>query len=225
MKCRIGAVTALTFALACSSAGAATVKVHLRVEGAKNTLYEGNVKTDGHTIDGHPCDGTNGGANPTAGPTATAALDDAATKNKFTWVGTWNEGFGDYFVDLIDNEKPSGTNFWESIVNYAPSQVGGCQQRIAAGDEVVWANASGSETHFLKLTGPSKVTVGKAFKLKVTDGATGKPVTGSKVGKLKVPANGVLKLKAKKKGSLRFVAEAPASIRSNGVTVVFKATK
>ncbi|MGW0830352.1 hypothetical protein [Streptomyces prunicolor] len=36
----------------------------------------------------HTCDGTNGGANPSAVPTPTAALDDAARRHHFTWDGT-----------------------------------------------------------------------------------------------------------------------------------------
>ena len=60
---------------------------------------------------------------------------------------------------------------------------------------------------------------------KILDAATKKPVTGAKLGKLKVPSNGVLKLKADKKGTFIFKAEAPDSIRSNAVVVKIKAAK
>ena len=51
MKSRIGATTALVFALVCSSAAAAPATVNLRVEGAQKTIFEGTVTTDGHAIE------------------------------------------------------------------------------------------------------------------------------------------------------------------------------
>jgi hypothetical protein len=226
MKCRIGALAVLIVALGATNASADPVKVHLRIEGATKTLFEGNVKTDGHTIKGHTCDGTNGGVNPSAVPTFTGALDDAATGNKFKWSGSWNDQFSDYLVETIGGETPAQPNFWGSYLNFGFAQLGGCQQKVEAGDDVTWAVASGSEKYYLKLTGPKKAVVGKAFTLKVVDGATGKPVTGATLRKVKVPANGKLKVKAAKPGKLLFKAEAPDAIRSNGVLVtVKKATK
>src|SRR2546425_921530 len=67
----------------CSVALATPVTVQLRVEGATSTIFEGPVTTDGHAVDGqdgtgsHPCDGTNGGAHPSPGPTVTSSLADA----------------------------------------------------------------------------------------------------------------------------------------------------
>ena len=76
MKTRIGTLAVLTAVLACAPAYAAPVKVKLRVEGATKTIFEGRVTTDAHPVTGdesgpHKCDGTNGGANATPGPTAT----------------------------------------------------------------------------------------------------------------------------------------------------------
>lgn len=71
----------------------APVKVKLTVQGPDGVLFKGKIKTKGHdvtTVTGgtHKCDGTNGGANPSAVPTPTAALDDAAKKKHFTWDGS-----------------------------------------------------------------------------------------------------------------------------------------
>ncbi len=57
---------------AATSAAAAPVTVNLRIEGSSSTIFEGPVTTDAKTIGGHPCDGTNGGANATPGPTMTS---------------------------------------------------------------------------------------------------------------------------------------------------------
>jgi hypothetical protein len=224
MKSRLGTLAVLIVALACmaQAAVAAPVKVDVRVEGAKTTLFEKSVTTDGHAIDGHPCDGTNGGANPTPGPTFTAALDDALAGK---WSGTFSDQFSDFLVDSILNEKPAQPSFWGLYLNYKFAELGGCQQRIKAGDEVLFAVGNGDEKHELKLTGPKKATVGKAFKLKLVDGATGDAVDGAKVARQTVPASGVVKVKPKKAGKLTFKGRAPASIRSNAVTISVKAAK
>src|SRR5947208_13542981 len=97
MKTRFGTRAVLATALACAAAAggatavhAAPVKVNVRIEGATKTLFEGPVTTDAHAVTAdtsgpHPCDGTNGGAHPTPGPTATGALDDAAKLAGLTW--------------------------------------------------------------------------------------------------------------------------------------------
>ena len=79
-------------AVAAPPAVATPASVTLRVEGATSTIYEDQITTDGHDVTTatggtHPCDGTNANANPTPGPTATAALDDAARIGGFTWDG------------------------------------------------------------------------------------------------------------------------------------------
>ena len=83
-------------AVAAPTAAPLPVSVNLRVEGASSTIFDGPVTTDGHTISTgiaggpQPCDGTNAGAFPSAVPTATAALDDGARLNGFTWDADWS---------------------------------------------------------------------------------------------------------------------------------------
>src|SRR3954463_9732234 len=105
MKTRIGTLVVLVMALACAPAWAAPVTVNLRVEGAKTTIFEGKVKTDGHQIEQdkngpQACDGTNGGATPAAGPTITSALDDAVA-----WDGSWTASLSDFLVSRIGPDK------------------------------------------------------------------------------------------------------------------------
>lgn len=71
--------------------------VNLRIEGSAKTIFEGTVVTRGHNVTTasggtHICDGTNNGANPTAGPTCTSALDNAAKLHGFTF-----DGYASYF--------------------------------------------------------------------------------------------------------------------------------
>ncbi|CAM5310689.1 hypothetical protein SCALM49S_09605 [Streptomyces californicus] len=114
--------TALGLALASAPAVAqprtavstnAPVKVVLTVQGPDGRLFKGRIKTKGHEVTTatggtHACDGTNGGAHPSAVPTPTAALDDAARKRDFHLGRTWYASFDDYTVDTIKNVDGGG---------------------------------------------------------------------------------------------------------------------
>lgn len=147
-------VTAAALGLALASAPAvahagpvpdtnAPVKVELRVQGPDGLLFKGRIRTKGHDVTTatggtHKCDGTNGSANPSAVPTPTAALDDAARKKRFTWDGTWYASFDDFSVDTIKNVSGGGSAYWSISVNGTPTPVGGCQFKLNAGDQVAF---------------------------------------------------------------------------------------
>ncbi|MER5772114.1 DUF4430 domain-containing protein [Streptomyces sp. NPDC001985] len=119
----------------------APVKVRLTVTGPDGVLFQGRVRTKGHDVTTatggtHACDGTNGGAHPTAVPTPTAALDDAARKHHFTWDGAWYPSFEDFFVETIKGVSGGGSAYWSIAVNGTPTPVGGCQFKIRTGDRV-----------------------------------------------------------------------------------------
>lgn len=119
------------------------VKVNLTVQGPNGLLFKGRIKTKGHDVTTatggtHKCDGTNGGANLTAVPTPTAALDDAARTRNFTWDGAWYASFDDFSVDTIKQVSGGGVAYWNISVNGTPTPVGGCQFRLNAGDQVAF---------------------------------------------------------------------------------------
>lgn len=121
----------------------APVRVTLTVQGPDGVLFKGRIKTRGHdvtTASGgtHRCDGTNGGANPSAVPTPTAALDDAARKAHFTWDGTWYPAFDDFLVESVKNVSGGDTAYWNISVNGTSTPVGGCQFKLDAGDDVAF---------------------------------------------------------------------------------------
>ncbi|MFM9447007.1 DUF4430 domain-containing protein [Streptomyces acidiscabies] len=121
----------------------APVKVTLTVQGPDGLLFKGKLRTKGHDVTPatggtHKCDGTNAGANPSPVPTPTAALDDAARANGFTWDGTWYASFDDYFVESIKNVKSDATAYWNISVNGTSTPVGGCQFKLNAGDAVAF---------------------------------------------------------------------------------------
>ncbi|MFC8345113.1 DUF4430 domain-containing protein [Streptomyces sp. NPDC057280] len=119
------------------------VRVTLTVQGPDGLLFKGKIRTRGHDVTTatggtHHCDGTNGGANPSAVPTPTAALDDAARKRHFTWDGAWYASFDDYFVDTIKEVSGGSSAYWNLSVNGTSTPVGGCQFKLNAGDKVAF---------------------------------------------------------------------------------------
>ncbi|OEV07972.1 DUF4430 domain-containing protein [Streptomyces nanshensis] len=122
---------------------AAAVTVHLTVTGPDGAVYDKDLKTTGHTVSAatggeHKCDGTNNGANSSAGATPTAALDDAAQAADFTWDGTWYASYEDYFVTTIDGDAQTADAYWNISVNGEATSVGGCQHKLSAGDDVAF---------------------------------------------------------------------------------------
>lgn len=224
MKSRIGTLAVLGLALASPSATAAPATVDLRVEGADETIFEGPVRTDGHSIEQdkngpQPCDGTNGGANPTPGPTVTSALDDAVA-----WDGTYSTSFSDFLINRIGPDKATDTQFWGTALNGTPTEAGGCQVRVKNGDEVLWAYDMFAAKQFLELSGPRTAKLGKPFKVKVTDQKNGdRPVKGASVSRVaKTNAKGVATIVGTDRGLLLVKAERKGAIRSNALIVRVK---
>ncbi|MDJ1135090.1 hypothetical protein [Streptomyces iconiensis] len=202
----------------------ATALVRLRVEGRTSTIFEGHVLTRGHDVTTesagtHHCDGTNNNANPTPGPTATSALDDAARLAPFTWDGTYWAEFDDILVTRIGDTAQTDTEFWGILRNYAFTPVGGCQQRVQNGDEILFAFDAFAADHFLKLKGPHAAKVGKPATVTVTDGATGEPIAGATVGGQSTGADGKARVVFKKAGAESLKAEHPDAVRSNALRV------
>ncbi|WBB63801.1 DUF4430 domain-containing protein [Streptomyces sp. WMMC500] len=139
----LGAAAPAATATAPAPRANAPITVTLTVQGPTSTVFDGSISTTGHdvtTASGgtHKCDGTNNGANPTPGATPTAALDDAAQQQNFTWDGTWYPSFEDYFVSTIAGHTGDATAYWNISVNGTSTPVGGCQFRINPGDEVAF---------------------------------------------------------------------------------------
>jgi hypothetical protein len=230
MNTRTGASTVLALALVCGTAAtaapalAAPTKVSVRIEGKTKTLFEGAVTTDVHEVDAgdgsgpHKCDGTNGGANPAAGPTATGAMDDATKLAGLTWSGSYDASFEDFLVNQIGPDAATASAFWGVAIQGKSLQVGGCQAIVTTGDEVLWAYDSFNKK-LLRASGPKTTRVGKLTSVKVIDTEKGKPVAGAHIGGKKTNAKGIAKLRFKTTGKKRLKATASKAIRSNQLVV------
>ena len=209
-----------------AAASALPVTVNLRVEGPSRTVFDGPVTTDGHdvttdTAGTHRCDGTNGGAEPGPGPTATAALDDAAKQAGFTIDGNYgNFGIDDYFIERVaDQSVDPNSEYWSLWIDQQFSDKGGCQKRVVAGEDVLWAGIPFSVSVPLKLTGPESATTGAPVAVQVTDGSNGDPQDGATVGGATTGPDGRAVLTFPSKGIYRLKAEKPNTIRSNTVVL------
>jgi hypothetical protein len=217
---------ALAIAAVCPpTAGAAPVSVNLRVEGASSTIFDGPITTDGHTITTassggpQPCDGTNAGAFPSAVPTATAALDDGARLNGFTWDADWFSSFSDFSVKEVAGEAANTTQFWGLVVNFRFSQTGGCTTKVNNGDEVLWVFDAFSKTHVLKLAGPAAATTGTPLTVQVTNADDGSPAVGATVNGATTGADGKATLSFANAGVYKLKADRPDSVRSNSIAL------
>jgi hypothetical protein len=226
MKSRLWALGVLTAALAAAApALAAPATVNLRVEGATGTIFDGTVTTNGHAIEQdkagpQPCDGTNNGASAVPGPTVTSTLDDAAA-----WDGSWSNSLKDFEVTRIGPDANTASKFWGLVLNFKQLQVGGCQQQVKTGDQVLFAYDLFSMKHILELTGPSHATSGRKFKVKVVDGQNGQPVAGAKVGVAKTNSQGIASTSFRGHGRAVLKAQAPDSVRSNALIVQVRKAK
>jgi hypothetical protein len=212
--------------LAAPAAHALPVTVNLRVEGLNRTVFDGRVTTDAHVVTtaaagAHTCDGTNGAAEPAPGPTATGALDDAARLAGFTIDGPYgNFGIDDYFIERVADERIDPmTQFWSLWINHTFSDKGGCQKRVLAGQDVLWAAVPFSVDVPLKLTGPATATTGQPVQVRVIDGQKGTPQAGATVGGSTTGADGVASLTFAEPGIYRLKAAKPGTIRSNTIVL------
>ena len=226
-KSALPGVLALLSLAAPAGASALPVTVNVRVEGATRTIFDGPVVTDGHNLNppaaggAHPCDGTNNGAFPAAGPTATAALDDAARAGGFSWDGSWDTNFSDFLVNRVGPESATTTQFWGHFVNGKEATAGGCQTRLKAGDETVWAFDAFSKTAILRLQGPTTASIGTPVSFRVTDTrpAVTVPAAGASVNGTPTGSNGVARLTFPAEGIFRVKADRANAVRSNSVRI------
>ena len=207
-----------------AAAQAAPASVQLRVEGRSATTYEGPVTTDAKVVrpepgEDHTCDGTNNGAPNQPGPTPITALDDGQRPGGYTWAATWFQSFEDYLIDRVGPDSATDSEFWGQYVNSQASQVGGCQEIVKTGDEVLWAFDAFSKSHVLRLAGPTSGTTGQPIDVRVTDGANGTAIAGASVGGTSTDADGRATLTFGQAGIYRLKATRADSVRSNGLTL------
>lgn len=222
----VAVVVGLALAGPVATAGGAEVSV--RVEGSAETLFEGDVTTKIHRVDGgdasgtHPCSGSIGEGSTT---TLTGALDDAMRSAGLSWHGSWDNSAGDFLIDSIAGEEATPAAPWSTLLNGEPTPTGGCTTPVKDGDRVLLAYDAFLKTKTLGLTGPGEVEPGDSFVLGVHDERDGSdPIGGATVKSgdgysAATGSDGRATLTIIEPGTYRFKAEHPDGIRSNSVAV------
>lgn len=200
------------------------VAVNLRIEGSESTIFENTIFTSPANVSTpsggiHLCNGRNDGANSQPGGTPTTALQNAAQLDGFTFDGTFDPEFDDFFITSIGGSTETATQFWGILVDYQFTPDGGCQFEVTTGQDVLWAFDAFNKVHFLKLVAPTTASVGVPFTVTVTDGSSGVPVSGATVGGVTTNQAGVATVTINTPGVTVLKAESADSIRSNGVDV------
>ena len=226
-------VLASVFVIALSASAVAATKVNVRVEGAKATLFEGDVSvgpgrltsTSGEDRGSHLCNVAGNGGNGAPAATPTGALLAASELPLGDRLGPlaleWYSSFSDFLVGSIGGEAPSGNNYWELSVNWQVAEVGGCGVALKKGDQVLWAVSDGA-TPALRLKAPKVARKGRPFNVRVSVGATGKAVAGARVGGATTGANGLARLTLRSGSKRALGATKRGAIRSNIESVVLR---
>jgi hypothetical protein len=158
----------------------------------------------------------------------TSALDDASLSGAFTWDGSWFDSLSDFGIDRIGPDAKSSTQFWGYGLNYVPSQVGGCQQQVQTGDEVLFGYDFFSKAHLLRLTGPGKAPLGSPITVNVSDGSNGSAIDGASVAGAPSPTvsgpDGSVSITFDSLGLKRLKADRADSIRSNALQICVSET-
>lgn len=216
----LAAVPAAAAPAAAAPASAASgTNVSVRVEGVSRSLL---APTTVHTHSGSvTTGGTPAGVCPA---TSAAGALDVATHHH--WSGKYSAGLGIAVNTILgETDKFTASHYWSIYVDNAYATKGICDLKLHAGEQILFAAVpvKGSVS-LLGLTGPSKVTAGRTFSLKVVVyNAKGKakPVAGVKVSGAAKPSNahGLVTVTESRRGTAHFTAAGKGFIRSAPLAV------
>jgi hypothetical protein len=132
----------------------------------------------------------------------------------------WTE-FDDIFITSIGGDTNTTTELWGVLLGFQPLLVGGCQQQVQHGSDILFAFDAFNAVAFLKLElkGPAVVPKNRKVKFRVTDGMTGDPTEGAMVNEGVTDADGYVVLQFAKAGVHGVKAHKEDTIRSNEVRV------
>jgi len=209
-------------AAAGTASSAAGTTVSVRVEGVRHALL---TPTTVHTHSGSI---TKGGTPAGTCPSTTAAgALDVATHHR--WGGTYSRqspSLGIAVTNILgETHTFSGRYYWSIFVDNGYASAGICGLKLHAGEKILFAAVPVKGTvRLLGLTGPSRVTAGNAFTMRVVvynAKGVAKPVAGVHVSGASHASNahGLITVTESHRGTVRFTASGTGYIRSAPRTV------
>ena len=144
----------------------------------------------------------------------------AASKrfDKANTFRNYNATFDDIFFTSIGGETPTQPDFWSLCLNFVPTAVGGCQQKVKKDDQVLFAYTKSTTKHYLKLSGPVVAYTNVAITLTVTD-ETQAPIKDAIVNQKKTDDNGKVAFTFTTEGTQKLKATKSDSVRSNELAI------
>jgi hypothetical protein len=216
-----GAPVAVAALLAAPAFAGAQTKVSFRVEGASRTLLPATtvaVPAGGSITKG----GTPKGTCPAN--TAAGAFNVATGGN---WSGTYSSGLGIEVTKILgETAVYAKGHYWEFFVDNHPASVGICDQKVKAGDQLLFAAvpAKGAAEFPIVLRAPSKATVGTSFRVTAYDyrgsSSAKTPLPGVTFDGYTTNRKGLAIVTADAVGKLSLVGSKKGEIRSAAATVV-----
>jgi hypothetical protein len=219
----VGAPAAAAALFAAPALAGAQTKVSFRVEGVSRTLLPAKTVAvpDSGSI-------TQGGTPPGTCPADSAAgAFNAATGGN--WSGTYSNGLGIEVTKILgETGIYSKGHYWEFFVDNRAASVGICDQKVEAGDQLLFADvpAKGAAEFPIVISAPARATAGTAFRVKAsyypTKSEKARPLAGVSFTGVKGTTNatGVATVTASRAGKLSVVGSKRGEIRSAAATVV-----
>jgi hypothetical protein len=151
-------------------------------------------------------------------------LENYSFESLSIFYRTYFELYDDYSITRIGNTSQTSSKFWNALVDYKLLQVGGCQQKVKQGQDLLFAFDAFNKAHILKLETSQKIIkIGSPLTVTVTDGLTGEPIYGATVGGVRTNTLGHATITFRNLGAQRLKAERSDSIRSNGIMIAVTA--
>lgn len=150
-------------------------------------------------------------------------MDAAAQLTGFTYDGTYDAHFDDYFITRIGNSAQTSNSFWGVLNNGAFTPTGGCNAQVQPGDSSLWLYDAFNMNIGLTITPAYAVTqAGSSIRILVTaqdiGGGSSSPYAGATLSGngVRSDANGAVVFTAPTiPGCYQYKATTPGQGRSN----------
>jgi hypothetical protein len=133
--------------------------------------------------------------------------------------------FDDLLIRTIGPDTAGNNESWAIFVNFRYINIGGCQQQVIAGDDILFALVTGQAEQVvpLKLSGPIRTPANHGVTLMVTDGRNGGAIEDAQVivrgVRYTSARDGTVTLSFNNLGTYVVIASKNGSIRSNKVVI------
>ena len=141
-------------------------------------------------------------------------------ESSVSFFRTYWPSLDDYSITRIGKDYQTDSKHWSILLNFNYIPVGGCQQQVKHGDQILFAYNVAKKYYFLQLEISHEIVqVGDPLIVLVTDARTGQLISGATVANQVTDVDGQATITFKRLGSQKLQAEHPDAVRSNTVFV------